>query len=51
MPEGIIFVEVVITVGMKRCKIFVQYVKSGKYATRRPDVAFVVWKANVANAR
>ena len=37
--------------GNKRCKIFVHNVNAGKYATGSPDVTFVAWKTNVANAK
>jgi hypothetical protein len=29
----------------------VHNVNAGKYATRMPDVTFVAWKINVANAK
>ena len=50
MSEGTIFVKVVMTRRNSRCKIIVYNVISRKYATGSPDVKFVAWKTNVANA-
>ena len=50
-PKGIIVVKVEMPMGNKRCKIIVHNVNAGQYATGRPDVIFVAWKTNVANAK
>ena len=50
-PKGIIVVQVVMPMGNKRCKIIVHNVISGQYAIGSPDVTFVAWTTNVANAK